>query len=192
MKYRKKPVVIEAIQWTGTNLEEMRKFMNKNKPAWGSESYPDALYIYTLEGTHRADIGDWIIKGVQGEFYPCKSDIFEQTYEIANEKPKIICLCGSSRFVAEMAIIAWSFEKEGYIALGLHLLPIGYKTDVVDHLAEAEGVAAQMDALHLKKIDLADEIFIVNKNRYIGESTKREIEYATRLKKPIKYLESVG
>ena len=81
MKFRKKPVVIEAIQWTGSNLDEMRKFMSKNKPAWGSEGYPDALYIYTLGGTHRADIGDWIIKGVKGEFYPCKPDIFEQTYE---------------------------------------------------------------------------------------------------------------
>ena len=83
MQFRKKPVVIEALRWTGSNLKEMRKFMNENKPAWGTESYPDALYIYTLEGTHRADIGDWIIKGVKGEFYPCKADIFKLTYEPA-------------------------------------------------------------------------------------------------------------
>jgi len=83
MKYRKKPVVIEAIQWDGSRerLDIIRKFMVKNKPAWGSEARPDSLFIYTLEGTHRADVGDWIIKGVKGEFYPCKPDIFEQTYE---------------------------------------------------------------------------------------------------------------
>jgi len=103
------------------------------------------------------------------------------------DKPKIICLCGSSRFVAEMAVIAWGFEKEGYIALGLHLLPTEY-TKAKSHLAEFEGVAKQMDALHLKKIELADEVFIVNKDGYIGESTRREIAYATELHKPIKYL----
>lgn len=104
------------------------------------------------------------------------------------DRPKIICLCGSSRFCAEMAVIAWTFEKEGYITLGLHLLPADY-TRVESHLAEAEGVAEKMDELHLRKIDLADEVFVVNKNGYIGESTRREIDYATKLNKPIKYLE---
>lgn len=104
------------------------------------------------------------------------------------DRPKIICLCGSSRFVAEMAVIAWGFEKDGYITLGLHLLPEGY-TDAKSHIAETEGVAERMDALHLKKIDLADKVFIVNKNGYIGESTAREIAYAEKLGKPVIYLE---
>ena len=83
MKFRKKPVVIEAVQWTGTTecLAFIRGFMKPNYPAWGKESYPDCLIIHTLEGDHKANIGDWIIKGVKGEFYPCKPDIFEQTYE---------------------------------------------------------------------------------------------------------------
>ncbi len=102
--------------------------------------------------------------------------------------PKIICLCGSSRFCGEMAVIAWTFEKEGYITLGLHLLPIAY-TKVESHLAEAEGVAEKMDELHLRKIDMADVIYVVNKNGYIGESTAREIKYAEGKGKPVKYLE---
>ena len=83
MIFRKKPVLIEAIKWTGTNecLEQLRQFMKPNYPARGTEAYPDCLMIHTLEGDHRANVGDWIIKGVQGEFYPCKPDIFEQTYE---------------------------------------------------------------------------------------------------------------
>ena len=83
MRFRKKPVVIEAIQWVGGNkcLDQIRAFMKPNYPARGTESYPDCLIIYTLEGNHRANVGDWIIKGVKGEFYPCKPDIFEQTYE---------------------------------------------------------------------------------------------------------------
>ena len=81
MKFRKKPVVIDAIQWTGKNLEELRQWMSPDYPAWGTVTNPDALIIQTLEGNHHARIGDWIIKGVHGEFYPCKSDIFEKTYE---------------------------------------------------------------------------------------------------------------
>jgi len=106
----------------------------------------------------------------------------------AAARPKIICLCGSSRFVAEMAVIAWTMEKEGAITLGLHLLPAGY-TDVEDHIAEAEGVAEKMDVLHLRKIDLADEVFVLNVGGYIGNSTRNEIEYAASIGKTIKYLE---
>jgi len=79
MKFRKKPVVIEAVQWTGDNTEEIKLFINDGRP-WIIKN-PDILTIHTLEGNHRANKGDWIIKGVKGEFYPCKPDIFEQTYK---------------------------------------------------------------------------------------------------------------
>jgi len=85
MKFRKKPVIIEAIQWTGDNLEIIRRFMKPDYPSWGSVGRPDSLVIHTLEGSHYADIGDWIIKGIKGEFYPCKPDIFEQTYDPVEE-----------------------------------------------------------------------------------------------------------
>ena len=77
MKYRKKPVVIEAVQWLGDNVTEIAAFTKSAKFA------QDAVYIETLEGTMQANVGDYIIKGVKGEFYPCKPDIFEQTYEVA-------------------------------------------------------------------------------------------------------------
>lgn len=80
MKYRKKPVVIEAIQWTGHNVLEMCEFTKRDA---GHLIANGELYITTLEGVHHASVGDYIIKGVQGEFYPCKPDIFEQTYELA-------------------------------------------------------------------------------------------------------------
>ena len=89
-KYRKKPVVVEAIQWTGSNLEEIRNFV-------GSDLIEECVELFdikrtlkemlvdiaidTLEGTMRVDYGDYIIKGVKGEFYPCKPDIFLATYE---------------------------------------------------------------------------------------------------------------
>ncbi len=87
-EFRKKPVVIKAIQWLGTNesLAEIRKFMKPNYPKLPKlpgETPKPVLIIETLEGNHEAKIKDWIIRGVQGEFYPCKPDIFKQTYESA-------------------------------------------------------------------------------------------------------------
>ena len=80
--FQKKPVVIEARQLTKDNLDEMLAWVNSNnKNCYPSGDYLQPLVIQTLEGDHQATIGDWIIKGVKGEFYPCKPDIFEMTYE---------------------------------------------------------------------------------------------------------------
>jgi len=81
-KFRKKPMVIEAIQWTGDNIESIRAFMEPDKPIQWTDAHSNCLIIHTLEGDHRADISDWIIRGVKGEYYPCKPDIFEMTYEL--------------------------------------------------------------------------------------------------------------
>jgi len=87
-KYRKKPVVIEAVQWTGDNLRDIIDFTGLHESAkkWTWEEYEkvvalQGLKIFTLEGPLNASPGDYIIKGVQGEFYPCKPDIFEATYD---------------------------------------------------------------------------------------------------------------
>jgi len=86
--FRKKPITIEALQFTS---DEDRNITNGPAIArWCGGSYvTDAfgpcLLIDTLEGQMRGDPGDWIIKGVKGEFYPCKPDIFEATYEPAYE-----------------------------------------------------------------------------------------------------------
>ena len=81
MKFRKKPVVIEAVQWKGYNAQEVAVFLAGHTARRGKVIPDMAIIIPTLEGDHRADIGDWIIKGVKGELYPCKPDIFEETYE---------------------------------------------------------------------------------------------------------------
>jgi len=77
--YRKKPVVIQAVQWTGENNVEILQFCS-NCYITSSGKTKD-LIISTLEGDMSASKGDYIIKGVKGEFYPCKEDIFDLTYE---------------------------------------------------------------------------------------------------------------
>ena len=86
-KFRKKPVVIEALQFTGTNWYEIGAFAGKKADIAHKTGEPDVCLIKTLEGEMRASKGDWIIKGVKGEFYPCKPDIFQQTYEAVNSTP---------------------------------------------------------------------------------------------------------
>ena len=90
-KYRKKPVVIEAFQYDG---DFMNKDGNYYIPEWGVKAnlegvlyFEDGeLFVNTLEGKHHASVGDYIIKGVKGELYPCKPDIFEKTYEPADKE----------------------------------------------------------------------------------------------------------
>lgn len=81
MKYKKKPVIIEAIQFEDTDerIYELSEFMRGVRVNY--EDNNPYIPIETLEGTMRASVGDYIIKGVNGEFYPCKPDIFEKTYE---------------------------------------------------------------------------------------------------------------
>lgn len=90
-KFRKKPIVIEAVRWTGSNLEEIRNFVGndlienyiKHFDIEGTliKQTLTGIAINTLEGTMMVNYGDYIIKGVNNEFYPCKPDIFKQTYE---------------------------------------------------------------------------------------------------------------
>lgn len=80
MKFRKKPVVIEAILWTGTNFDDVSDFVQDTEIAYAGNN---EVQIQTLEGVITAKAGDWIIRGVHGEYYPCKPDIFEKTYELA-------------------------------------------------------------------------------------------------------------
>ncbi|BAF56021.1 hypothetical protein [Corynebacterium glutamicum] len=83
-KYRKKPVAIEAVQLNAHNVREVAKWCNADLGYMFGSTEPDALDIHTLEGMMAAHVGDYIIRGVQGEFYPCRSDIFKETYEVAN------------------------------------------------------------------------------------------------------------
>lgn len=77
-KYRKKPVVIEAMQLLETNSLDVMEWCDNCEPL--ADENDRGIIIPTLEGDHLAIWGDWIIKGVKGEFYPCKTDIFEMTY----------------------------------------------------------------------------------------------------------------
>ena len=78
-EFRKKPVVIEAIQFDGSFAPDLAEFVGVH--GWYTDVAAPAWVIHTRHGSVRAEIGDWIIKGEFGDYWPCKPDIFEQTYE---------------------------------------------------------------------------------------------------------------
>lgn len=93
-KYKKRPVVVEAIQWDGKNIEEVKEFVAEDKFIISPFSnkitgqVENMLLVKTLEGEMIASPGDFIIKGIEGEFYPCSPDVFEKTYEIVESDGK--------------------------------------------------------------------------------------------------------
>ena len=90
-KYIKKPVVIQAVEYNGANKEEIEAFVEKKLDTVYTElKEPLELKIPTLEGDMKASKGDYIIKGINGEFYPCKPDVFEKTYDVVEnaERPQ--------------------------------------------------------------------------------------------------------
>lgn len=103
-----------------------------------------------------------------------------------SDKPEVVVLCGSTRFGEEFEKQNWRLTLERKIVLSIGVLkhaPVGH------HLGEALGMEDLLDELHLRKIDLADRVFVLNVDGYVGESTGREISYARSLGKPIDFLE---
>lgn len=89
-KFVKKPVVIEAIQYNGENIEAIEAFVGKKLSTVMASDVDVKLIIPTLEGDMKASKDDWIIKGVNGEFYPCKPDVFKQSYNMIKENNGIL------------------------------------------------------------------------------------------------------
>ena len=110
--------------------------------------------------------------------------------------PKIICICGSTRFADLHAIKCWEFERGGEnICLMINYLPQDYAEKEFgksgDHLGEVAGLSDILDELHFRKIDISDMVYVINKDGYIGKSTKKEIEYAMSLDIPVTYMEEI-
>lgn len=108
------------------------------------------------------------------------------------EKPEIVCLCGSTRFYQ-------AFQRANYeqTMLGRIVLSVGFflhspEANHCETLGCTQEQKIKLDELHLRKIDLADSVFVLNVGGYIGDSTRKEIEYAESQNKPIGYLESCG
>lgn len=173
------PIHVQPVAWAQA-LDQLEEWADD-----GSYSYP------CIEGE---DVNPETMRGYNiarhyvGSLLPTAKKQDEEEAQ-ASTRPEIVCLSGSSRFVDRLATLAWELEKQGKIVLSMHLLPLGYPDVQAHHQAEHEGAASILDEVHLRKIDLADRVLVCNYDGYVGESTRREIEYALSKGKPVDYLE---
>lgn len=101
--------------------------------------------------------------------------------------PQIVCLCGSTKFGDDFARAQFTETLKGNIVLSIASSRKEPPNKTPDRIA-LEALKPQLDALHMRKIDLAEGILVINKNNYIGESTRAEIEYAVQTGKTVRYL----
>ena len=130
----------------------------------------------------------WRFENLLKKYRQLQAEIeYYKTRSVPAALPPIICLCGSTRFMEAFFEVGWKFTLEGKIVLS-----IGVCKHADDHGGEALGqeTADKLDELHLRKIDLADLVFVLNVGGYIGKSTRKEIKYAESKNKPIQYLQA--
>lgn len=168
-KYMKKPVVIEAIQWTKENDVELEHWLSKEKSveleiddhlyvAGVGTPYISKIQIKTLEGTMEASYGDYIIKGINGEIYPCKPDIFEKTYEqpkqylkwedleFEENKHNLKCKMNDSLYYIE-----WFIDGMGFKTVDIYL---DVNKDYLEYCIYLQGDKKQFfNDLHLEKVE---------------------------------------
>jgi hypothetical protein len=123
MKATKKPVTIECMKWDGENIEEIKAFVG-SAYIGGENDIDKKLVISTLEGDMLASVGDYIIKGVKGEFYPCKPDIFEKTYDIEEKCEAIMEAPGTSHgfdWAIQMLKDGKKVQRKGWNGKGMFI-----------------------------------------------------------------------
>jgi hypothetical protein len=133
------------------------------------------------------EAGDWHGEGTG--FAECADELAAAFPVAQKARPTIVCLCGSTRFMDYFFEVGWQETLAGKIVLSVGVCK--HTDDEGGHGAEMLGpdVVAALDELHLRKIDLADEVFILNVDGYIGESTRNELNYARSQGKRVRFLE---
>lgn len=174
MKYKKKPIVIEAIQLKVDNFDEVCEFMGetpvpKHNPDYGIDEHGNTnnpylgVYIETLEGKMLANCGDYIIKGVSGEFYPCKPDIFEKTYDIVEDESDSMCF-GDAIEVLEQG---GAIRRKGWNGKGLFVIkqvPAHIDCNVIPKMQSLPQSAKDLIMKGKGFIDYTSQCLIYNEN----------------------------
>ena len=172
-KYRKKPVVIEDIQLKVDNFDEVCDFMGEtpvpnHNPDFGIDEHGNTnepylgVYIETLEGKMLASYGDYIIKGVNGEFYPCKPDIFEKTYDKANDS-SVMCFGDAIEVLKQGGTV----RRNGWNGKGLMVfkqVPAHIESDIIPKMQSLPQSAKDFILKGKGFIDYTSQCLIYNEN----------------------------
>ena len=179
MKYRKKPVVIEAVQLKVDNFDAVCDFMGgtpvpKHNPDFGIDEHGNTnepylgVYIETLEGKMLASYGDYIIKGVNGEFYPCKPDIFEKTYDKANDS-SVMCFGDAIEVLKQGGTV----RRNGWNGKGLMVfkqVPAHIESDIIPKMQSLPQSAKDFILKGKGFVDYTSQCLIYNENNGRADS----------------------
>lgn len=178
-KYRKKPVVIEAIQLKVDNFDEVCDFMGgtpvpNHNPDFGIDEHGNTnepylgVYIETLEGKMLASYGDYIIKGVNGEFYPCKPDIFEKTYDKADDS-SVMCFGDAIEVLKQGGTV----RRSGWNCKGLMVfkqVPAHIEGDIIPKMQSLPQSAKDLILKSKGFVDYTSQCLIYNENNGRADS----------------------
>lgn len=169
MKARKKPVVIKFVKWDGKNVNDVKAFAGECISMKGND-----LYIQTLEGTMFANVGDYIIKGVNGEFYPCKPDIFEKTYDIITDECGMETGCFSFSEAIEVLKQGGIIRRQGWNGKDIVVfkqVPAHIESDIIPKMQSLPEAAKKLIMGNDKQyIDYTSQCLIYNKATGIADS----------------------
>jgi hypothetical protein len=187
--------IIELLDNHTLQSESKEIKVNINTPFFGNTG----AVIPTVKGQQKPSAEEFINEKIKSKFLPVydKQELIEWLTEftslqsgkadgkseVRDDRPEIVCICGSGRFLKEMHEVEERLTLEGKI-----VLMIGVNTKDVARTEDMSKYKPMLDELHLRKIDMADSVFVVNVGGYIGESTRKEILYAESKGKPIEYL----
>lgn len=163
MKYKKKPVVIEAVKWNGDKISEVTDWISKALDAGVIMRLGNEVKIHTLEGIMTASSGDYIIKGVNGEIYPCKPDIFEKTYDIAKEKTDSICFGDAIEVLKQ----GGALRRKGWNGKGMFVIkqvPAHIDSNIIPKMQSLPQSAKDLILKGKGFIDYTSQCLIYNEN----------------------------
>lgn len=165
MKYRKKPVVIDAVKWNGNKVSETPNWIVEALDKGVIIRYGNEVHIRTLEGVMKASPDDYIIKGVNGEIYPCKPDIFEKTYEIATVEEN----CDDMDFSDAIEVLkqGGAIRRKGWNGKGLFVIkqvPSHIESDIIPKMQSLPQSAKDLILNGKGFIDYTSQCLIYNEN----------------------------
>lgn len=169
-RYVKKPIAIEAVKWKGFNNDEIKDFAGDSvkieviREGDADNGIPPSVdcSIETLEGVMKANVGDYIIKGVNGEFYPCKPDIFEKTYDKADDS-SVMCLGDAIEVLKQGGAV----RRSGWNGKGLMVfkqVPAHIDSDIIPKMQALPQSAKDLILKSKGFIDYTSQCLIYNEN----------------------------
>ena len=163
MKYKKKQVIIEAVKWNGNIISEVTDWISKALDEGVIIRFGNEVKIHTLEGIMTANPGDYIIKGIKGEIYPCKPDIFEETYFIVEENMQSLSFGDAIEVLKQGGAI----RRTGWNGKGLFVIkqvPAHIESDIIPKMQSLPQSAKDLILKGKGFIDYTNQCLLYNEN----------------------------